>query len=312
MKVTVQYPVFTPGYDPSLLTAEGMATVVEAAEEAGFYAVAFTEHPAPPSEWMRNGGHETLDPLAALAYCAAVTNRIKLLTYLLVLPFRDPFFTAKALATVDLLSGGRLLVGTGTGYVKGEFEALGVSMDERNSRFDETLEVIRGLLGGLPLSHAGKHFWFNDIVSVPGPFTPGGPPILVGGNSAKARERAARNQGWCPLVVGDVVDFLRTSAIHLDGLRGHIERLRERANELQGPDTVIEVHAATPETYYLTGRREVERHRHHHGVLNDAGCDGLILIVPGSGAEEVADTLRAYGQIFGLDAGVALKEGMAR
>lgn len=311
MKITVQYPVFTPGYDPALLAPEGMAAVARAAEDAGFHAVAFTEHPAAPREWLRNGGHETLDPLAALAYCAAVTSRIKLMTYLLVLPLRDPFFTAKSIATVDLLSAGRLVVGTGTGYVRGEFEALGVPMDERNSRFDESLEVILGLLGGDPFSHAGQHFRCVDIESVPAPKTPGGPPILVGGNTVKARERAARHQGWCPLVVGDVVDFLRTSPIHLFELGSHIDRLRERASELQGSDAVVEVHAATPETYYLGSGGSVERHRDHYGVLEESGCDGLILVVPGGCVDQVIDNLHAYGQSFGLDANAA-QEGAMR
>jgi hypothetical protein len=111
VRFTVEHPVGQPGCAPELYQQEGLAAFVQAAEEAGFDAVAFTEHPAPSLKWLQAGGHESLDPLAALAFAAAVTTRIRLMTYLLVLPYRNPLITAKMIATVDLLSKGRLIVG---------------------------------------------------------------------------------------------------------------------------------------------------------------------------------------------------------
>src|SRR5215203_5822740 len=112
LRFTVEHPVGQHGCAPELYQQDGLAAFVRAVEEAGFDAVAFTEHPAPSLKWLRAGGHESLDPIAALAFAAAVTSRIRLMTYLLILPFRNPLLTAKMLATVDQMSRGRLLVGT--------------------------------------------------------------------------------------------------------------------------------------------------------------------------------------------------------
>ena len=87
MKFTVDYPIVTVGYDPALVTAAGMTRVAQAAEECGYDAVSFSEHPAPSRKWLDAGGHESLDQTSALAFCAAVTSRVRLMTYLLVLPY---------------------------------------------------------------------------------------------------------------------------------------------------------------------------------------------------------------------------------
>ena len=88
-----------------MLDAGPVDEVAAAAEAAGFQGLAFTEHPAPGTRWLDAGGHQTLDPFAALPFAAAATSRIRLLTYLCVLPYRNPLVTAKAAATVDKLSG---------------------------------------------------------------------------------------------------------------------------------------------------------------------------------------------------------------
>ena len=164
MKFTIEYPVSVPGYDPALVRPDGMRRVVQAAEGAGFSAVAFTEHPAPSKKWLDAGGHEALDPLAALSFCAAVTERIGLMTYLLVLPYHNPFMLAKRLATVDLLSEGRLTVVAGTGYLRSEFLALGVDMAARNELFDESIEVMRGVWTNVPFDHKGRHLDRKSVV----------------------------------------------------------------------------------------------------------------------------------------------------
>ena len=153
MKFTVDYPIVTVGYDPALVTAAGMTRVTQAAEEYGYDAISFSEHPAPSHKWLNAGGHESLDQTSALAFCAAVTSRVRLMTYLLVLPYHNPFLTAKALSTVDVLSGGRLTVVAGTGYLRSEFLALNVDMSLRNELFDESLEVLRGVWSEVPFAY---------------------------------------------------------------------------------------------------------------------------------------------------------------
>jgi hypothetical protein len=104
-----------------------MATFARVAEQCGYSGIAFTDHPAPTVRWTQAGGEGSADPLVSLAYCAAVTHAIELMTFVLVLPYRNPFLLAHQVNTLDALSGGRVTLGLGTGYLKGEMRALGVN-----------------------------------------------------------------------------------------------------------------------------------------------------------------------------------------
>ena len=117
MKFLYAYPE-TNGSDGDLLDAGPVAEVAAAVEAAGFDGLAFTEHPAPRATWLAAGGHQTLDPFVALAVAAAVTTRLRLVTYLCVVPYRNPLLLAKAAASVDKVSNGRFVLGTGTGYTR--------------------------------------------------------------------------------------------------------------------------------------------------------------------------------------------------
>ena len=119
------------------VTADAIAEMSQAAEAAGFASVFVTEHPFPEDEWMRSGGHHALDPFVALSFAAAATTTINVMTFLCVVPYRNPFLTAKAALSVHVLSGERLILGVGAGYLEPEFNALGVDFSERNELFDE-------------------------------------------------------------------------------------------------------------------------------------------------------------------------------
>src|SRR4051794_35272743 len=140
MRFTVQYPLTISGYSSDFLQAAAMVRFARAAEEAGFSAIAVTEHPAPSQKWIQAGGHDRLDVTTALGVCAAVTPRIALMPYAMVLPYRNPFVAAKAVATLDVLSGGRVVLAAACGYLRSEFLALGVEFEERNDLFDEAVE----------------------------------------------------------------------------------------------------------------------------------------------------------------------------
>ena len=129
MQFSFTYPMADGDHDPALATRNGMRSVLEAAEPAGFSAVGFTAHPIPSRRWLEAGGHNALDPFAALAFCAAVTEQIRLMTNVAVVPYRNPFLLAKMVATVDVLSDGRTILGAGTGYLRAEYRALGVEFD---------------------------------------------------------------------------------------------------------------------------------------------------------------------------------------
>ncbi len=299
MKFTVDYPIVNDGYDPALVTAAGMTRVVQAAEECGYDAISFSEHPAPSHKWLNAGGHESLDQTSALAFCAAVTTRLRLMTYLLVLPYHNPFLAAKALSTVDVLSGGRLTVVAGTGYLRSEFLALNVDMGARNELFDESLEVLRGVWNEVPFAYQGKHFTARGVASLPAPAQRGGPPVLIGGNSALARARAARNQGWSPLMVSpEVARTSRTPGIaSVAELAARIKEVRDAAAaDGSAPALTIQVH--TPQAGFLQRPGSAEQHRDHLGQLAEAGVDSFVLRPPGDFADHTVDALHQYADTF--------------
>lgn len=302
MKFTVEYPVSADGYDRALVGRTGMEQVVRAAEDCGYDAIAFTEHPAPSRKWLDAGGHESLDLTSALSFCAALTRRIRLMTYLLVLPYRNPFVTAKALTTVDLLSDGRLTVVAGTGYLRSEFRSLGVEFAERNELFDEALEVMRGAWTTVPYAYKGRHFEAGGVASVPGPAQAGGPPVWIGGNSSRARARAARNQGWSPLMVSEeVARTTRSPGISTIGeLAAHIASVREAAAAGQGGDVPFDVQVQTPASRHLLEGGSSEEHRDHLGRLAEAGVTSFVLQTPGDSADRAADSLRQYAEVVGI------------
>ncbi|MFJ6852377.1 LLM class F420-dependent oxidoreductase [Streptomyces sp. NPDC091271] len=302
MKFTVEYPVSAAGYDRALVGRKGMEQVVRAAEDCGYDAIAFTEHPAPSKKWLDAGGHESLDLTSALSFCAALTGRIRLMTYLLVLPYRNPFVTAKALTTVDLLSDGRLTVVAGTGYLRSEFRSLGVEFAERNELFDEALEVMRGAWTTVPYAYEGRHFEAGGVASVPLPAQAGGPPVWIGGNSSRARARAARNQGWSPLMVSDeVARTTRSPGIStIEALASHITRVREAAAAEQGGDAPFDVQVQTPGSRHLLEGGSAEEHRDHLGRLAEAGVTSFVVQTPGDSAGRAADSLREYAETVGI------------
>ncbi|MYJ29764.1 MAG: LLM class F420-dependent oxidoreductase, partial [Acidimicrobiaceae bacterium] len=197
MRFSVTYPLASGRASAEFATRQGVVEFARAAEEAGFDGVGFTDHPAPTHRWMSAGGHDALDPFAALAFCAAVTERILLIPNVVVLPYRNPLLVAKSVATIDTLSGGRFVLAVGTGYLKGEYRALGVDFEERNDLFDEAIEVMRGVWSSDDFSYEGRNFTAHGQTVNPKPAAR--IPIWIGGNSRLSRRRAATvGDGWVP------------------------------------------------------------------------------------------------------------------
>jgi probable F420-dependent oxidoreductase len=212
---------FGPCADPDVA-----ARVAIAAEDAGFESVWTGEHvvlpdprvapsPAPPELPM-------LDPAASLAFLAAHTRRLRLATGIVILPQRNPLVLAKELASVDVLSGGRLLFGLGAGYLKPEFDALGAAFDDRGARTDEAIEVLRALWTQPSPRFAGRFFSFAGIQAMPRPVQKPHPPIHVGGHSRPAWRRAvSKGNGWYgfaldPAAARANVEGLRRAAVDVD------------------------------------------------------------------------------------------------
>jgi probable F420-dependent oxidoreductase len=233
MRYTITHPIISHPYNPDLVSGPGVAEVAAAAEAAGFHGFGFTDHPAPTQRWLEAGGHDALDPFVAMGFAAARTTSLRLIPNIVVLPYRNPFVVAKAGATLDLLSGGRFTLAIGVGYLKREFAALGVDYDERNDLCDEALEVIRTIWTGDDVTFEGRHFTARGITAHPRPVTQPHPPIWIGGNTGRARQRVATHgQGWCPFPAPAVLaSTAGTAAMDSERLRDGVDDLRRRCDE---------------------------------------------------------------------------------
>jgi probable F420-dependent oxidoreductase len=183
-------------------SAQALSAVAQAAEKAGFYGVYVTEHPFPSDARLKAGvGHHSLDPLVPLSVAAAATSRIALCTYIMVLPYRNPFLAARAVASLDVVSGGRAVVGVGTGWMEEEFEALGVNFAERNELTDEAIRAMKMAWTQEDVKMQGAHFRAPGNTMLPHPVRKPHPPIYVGGNSRLAAKRAGElGDGFMPFL----------------------------------------------------------------------------------------------------------------
>jgi probable F420-dependent oxidoreductase len=181
------------------LAPGAIGELASAAEAAGFGAVYTTDHPFPGDGWLAAGGHHALDPLVALSFAAAATTTVLLHTNLFVLPYRNPFLAAKGIATLDVLSGGRTIVGLGAGYLEAEFDALGAPFTERNDRMDEALAALDAAWTGASVTLDGAGFRAAGNTMLPRPRQRPRPPLWIGGNSRRAIRRAVEAaDGWSP------------------------------------------------------------------------------------------------------------------
>jgi probable F420-dependent oxidoreductase len=166
-----------------------LARVVRAADRVGFFYVAVCDHVAIPRRLADAMSTTWYDTVATLGWIAALTERVRLLSHVYVLPYRHPAIVAKAFATLDHLSGGRVILGVGAGHVPEEFELLGVPFDERGRLADERIGMVAELLSSE---------FVGDFGARPRPVQQPRPPIWVGGSSRPAIRRAARADGWLP------------------------------------------------------------------------------------------------------------------
>ena len=178
-----------------------LARVAEHAEASGLESLWVSEHlvapdpKEPPSNL--DPSFPMFDPVVALAYVAACTTTLRLGTGVIVLPLRNPLILAKELASLDVLSEGRVLVGVGVGYVEQEFRALGAPFGDRGQRTDDYLEAMRAIWTQERPAFGGRTFAFDGVQAHPRPTQRPHPPIVIGGWSAPALRRAARTgNGW--------------------------------------------------------------------------------------------------------------------
>jgi len=190
---------------------DNLKHLARTAEEVGLESIWAVEHvvipvgyrsvyPYSPSGRIPSPENLPLpDPLLALTFAAAVTTKLRLATGILLLPQRHPIYVAKEVATLDVLSAGRLILGIGVGWLREEFEALGIPFEDRAARTAEAVRALRSLWKETPEPFAGKFFRWPPLEANPKPVQPPGVPIVVGGHTRLAARRAARyGDGFFP------------------------------------------------------------------------------------------------------------------
>jgi probable F420-dependent oxidoreductase len=267
-----------------------LAAVARKAEELGFESLWIPEHlllpvnsksrypytssgrlPVPPETPLH-------DPMLALAYVAAITSKIRLATGIFVVPLRNPFATAKAVVSLDVLSGGRFIFGVGIGWLAEEFEAVGMKFEDRALRTREYLALMKEMWSASDPVYRGRTVGIEGFKFEPKPVQRPHPPIVFGGNTDPSLKRAARlGDGWY-----GIADDMKTIRATIGRLREH-ERAQKRALPLE-----ITVSPRLGGTLTLEQAKE----------LSDMGVSRLILGVGPATRDAIAGMQHYHDQLM--------------
>lgn len=281
----VQVPHRGPMTDPECIRA-----IVTEAETLGYGVLIVSDHIVVPKDiasrypyseggdWAGAAGGECMEQLTLLAYVAAMTRSAKLLTSVMVVPHREPLMAAKSLATTDQLSGGRVIVGVGTGWMKEEFEAIGApDYTKRGEVTDDYLTIFKKVWTDDDAEHASPYSTFSNITFKPKPIQDPHPPIWIGGESGRAHRRVVEHgDGWYPIGQNpahplDSIDLYKASR----------DRLLARAEQAGRDPATISLAYNAP----------------FHSRKEQAASDGGRQLLTGSAADRAADidALRELG-----------------
>jgi probable F420-dependent oxidoreductase len=211
-------PDWQIGDDPAPIVA-----VARKADALGYSWLPCSDHVVVPKRVVAVMGAPWYEPATTLSFLAGVTERVRLLSHVVILPYHNPLHVAKQYATLDRLSGGRVILGVGVGHLRPEFEALRAPYDERGAVTDEYIAIVKALWTQEEASFQGQRYEFSEVHLGPRPLQRPRPPIWVGGNSRRAARRAAElADGWVPFSVSleDIRDRLR----YIRRLPGYEER----------------------------------------------------------------------------------------
>jgi probable F420-dependent oxidoreductase len=235
MRINVILPFDHLAQPEEFVTIEAVHEVAGVIEAAGFAGCNVTDHPCPSGRWLDAGGHYAQDPFVMLSLVASVTKRVKLQTGILVLPYRNPFITARAVSTLDVFSKGRVVLGIGAGYLKAEYFALGADFERRNEIVDEYLLALKAAWTNDEFSFKGTGYEARGARILPRPLQQPHPPLLIGGNSHRAIRRAVElGDAWNPFFTSAALSGTsRTAALEneddlaaaLQYLRAHCEKV---------------------------------------------------------------------------------------
>ncbi len=322
MKIGFYVPTRGP-----LSAPENMSALAKRGEALGFSFLSMTDHLVVPrsrvsdypytkdGNWLPGRFGDFLDQLTALAFVAGHTTSIRMLTSVLVLPHRSPVPTAKALASIDYLSGGRLSVGCGAGWMKEEFEALGTPPHpERGQVANEYINVFKELWTSDDPEFHGNYADFTDITFEPKPIQKPHPPILVGGESPPAMRRAAQlGDGWIPMAHNTKVplDTLERLAAYLRKYQGLVESAGRDPKSMQvtwfvlfwgvkpdDPQQPMPIDGPDPggDRRLLTG--SAQQMKDDMAAMEELGVDSIIVNFEQETIEATLDDMEAYAEEF--------------
>ena len=296
-----------------LASLENIVALAQKGEELGFDILTVSDHIVVPNdidsiypynetgEFVSSQSGEYMEQLTTIAYLAGVTSRIKLLTSVMVLPHRAPVLTAKMLATIDVLSQGRLIVGCGVGWMEEEFEAIGAPpYAERGAVGNEYLRVFKELWTSDDPSFDGDYASFSDIAFAPKPVQQPHPPLWIGGESPPALRRAAQlGDAWYPICsnpafpVGTIAQY----AEYQSRVRANAERAGRDPATLDFAYSVnwyddTQAHTADGERRILTG--SADQIAGDVKALEELGVNHLVLNFQGADLQATFDDLSRF------------------
>lgn len=210
----LNYPAAMAPWEKTAGGAE-VLRIARAADKQKWQWLTIPEHILMPTDMTEMMGRRFPEGIAASAAIMGATERIHLMTYVLVLPYRDPLVLAKQIATMEFIAGGRFTLGTAPGHLEKEFEALNVPFRARGKMMDEYLEVLKACWTAETPAYSGYYYQFDNIVMDPKPIQKPHPPIYIGGNTKIAMRRAVKHgDGWIPWLIthkelGDCIKYLK-------------------------------------------------------------------------------------------------------
>lgn len=280
MKFGVFFSSVGPFLDP-----DNLAHLAKTAEGVGFESMWSVEHVVIPVGYESTYPYDKsgripmpeatplADPILPFAYAAAVTEKIRFGTGVVILPQHHPLYIAKQAATLDQLTRGRFILGVGIGWLEEEFDALGIPFKERAPRTEESIQAIRSLWKETPEPFEGRFYRWNAVHSNPKPAQAGGVPIVVGGHVPGAARRAARyGDGFFP------------GTFDAEGLTKILAVMRDECGKIDRDPDEIEITAGVAGRSVDTIKRAA-----------DMGVDRVIMMdFPGGTPDEVTATLEGY------------------
>lgn len=270
---------------------EDIIAIATAADQLGFFYLGVCDHIAVPRERAATMGTTWYDTMTTLGFLAGITRRIRLLTHIYVAPLRHPLQLAKAMTTLDVLSGGRAIAGVGAGHVPEEFALTGADFTRRGKLLDDAIDVYRAAMADEFPQHDGEAVSVHDMGVAPRPVQPGGPPVWVGGSSAAALRRAGeRGDGWIP------------QGTPRDRMPEQIAQVRNHRRERHG-DAPIDLGAMAEPVYigqpsWETGRYTLTgsagEHAEHIAAFGAMGVSHVQVKFRSRSAAELLDQMAAF------------------